>query len=165
MNYDTSNNTALANLCVFATTVTSGGYASVAVGGTSPVQTTLTFDTLPADCGNAQTPVGGTPFRILSRTKISKNNSSNPAPLGAAFAGLLFIGYLGRRSRKFFTIAGVVVLLAVALTISSCGGGGNTSTINVTPDPPKGSYTITITGVDSITQTITAKTNFSLVIQ
>ena len=165
MNYNTSNNTALANLCVFATTV-SGNYATVAVGGTSPVQTTLTFDTFPSDCGNAQTPVGGTPFRILSRTKISKNNSSNPVPLGVAFAGLLFIGFLGRRSRKFFTIAGVVVLLAVALTISSCGGGGNTSNNNnVTPDPPKGSYTITITAQDSSTATITAQTSFNLVIQ
>lgn len=159
MNYNTSNNTALANLCVFVRYLTNG-YASIQIVGTSAEQMTLTFDTNASDC-YAAAPAGSTPLRILSGTKISKNNAPNPAPLGVAFAGLLLAGFLGRHSRKFRTMAGVIVLLAVALTVSSCGSNST----NSPPNPSSGSYTITITGMDSVTSTITAQTSFNFVIQ
>jgi hypothetical protein len=158
MNYNTSNNTALANLCVYAQYVTNG-YASIQVVGTTAETTTITFDTKASDC-YAAAPVGSTPLRILSGTKISKNNAPNPAPLGVAFAGLLLAGFLGRRSRMFRTMAGVIVLLLATLTVSSCGNSSNSPT-----NPLTGTYTITLTGHDSVTSSITAQTTFTLTIQ
>jgi len=158
MNYNTSNNMALANLCVYARYVTNG-YASIQVVGTTAETTTLTFDTNASDC-NAAAPAGSTPLRIQSGTQHSKNNAPNPAPLGVAFAGLLLAGFLGRHSRKFRTIAGMIVLLVATLAISSCNNSSN-SPMN----PTTGTYTITLTGHDSVTSTITAQTTFTLTIQ
>ncbi|HVA88762.1 MAG TPA: hypothetical protein VNL71_02870, partial [Chloroflexota bacterium] len=77
--------------------------------------------------------------------------------------GLLLVGFLGRHARKFSTLASILVLLAVGLAVSACGGGiGNLT--GATPDPPKGTYTVTLTGQDSVTSTITAQTTFTFVI-
>jgi hypothetical protein len=158
MNYNTSNNTALANLCVYARYVTNG-YASIQVVGTTAETTTLTFDTNASDC-YAAAPAGSTPLRILSGTKMSKNNAPNPAPLGVAFAGLLLAGFLGKHSRKFHRIAGLIVLLVAILAVSSCGNSSNSAM-----NPTSGTYTITLTGHDSVTSSITAQTTFTLTIQ
>jgi subtilase family serine protease len=164
MGYNTSNNTALANLCVFATYVTNS-YASLQVpSGVTNVATTLTFDTKATDC-YAAAPVGSTPLRILSRTTTSKNNAPNPAPLGVAFAGVLLIGFLSRRARSLRNLAGIVLLFGAALAVTSCGSstpGGNNNTIT---NPAAGTYTITINAHDSVTTSITASTSFTLTIQ
>ena len=178
ISFDSSNNTALANLCYnFATTLNNGD-GSVAVTGTSAVATQLTFDTLPADCGLAQPHQGNPQWHRLSdikpsksvkpaaKSKPGKNSGSNSAPVGVALAGLLLVGFLGRYSRKFSAMAGMVVLLAVAVTVTACGSGGGGSGNSVTPDPPKGTYTITLTAQDSTSSTIpTATTTFTFVIQ
>jgi hypothetical protein len=161
LSFDTSNDTALQNLCYEFTTMTSSGGGSVAVTGTTAVTTQLSFDTNPADCPAAQKPVGGTPFHRLGGVKTASNNSPNPAPLGIAFAGLLLAGFLGRSSRKFHTLAGLIALLALGLAISACGGSNNSTTTTV----PTGSYTITVSGQDSTTATITGSTSFTLTIQ
>ena len=164
MDYSTSNNTALANLCVYARYV-SNGYASIQVIGTTAETTTITFDTKASDC-YAAAPVGSTPLQKPGGTKLSKNNAPNPAPLGVAFAGLLLAGFLGRRSRIFRTMAGVIVLLIATLAVSSCGSSSsNNSGSSTTTNPAKGTYTITLTGHDSATSSITAQTTFTLTIQ
>jgi subtilase family serine protease len=164
MNYTTSNDTALANLNVCATYV-HNGYATLQIVGTTAETTTLTFDTdaSAVNC-DAASPTGGKPLHKPGGTKIASNSGANPAPFTIAIAGLLLAGFLGRRSRKFLTMAGAIFLLAAAMTISSCGGsvsgGGGGSNSN----PPAGTYTITITGWDSVTSSITNTTNFTLVI-
>jgi subtilase family serine protease len=164
MNYNTSNNTALANLNVCADYVNSEGYATLQIVGTAAQTTTLTFDTNASDVNCAvAAPAGGKPLHRLGATKTVSKTGTNPAPFTVAFAGLLLAGFLGRRSRKFLTMAGAIVLLAVALTISSCGGSNNNNTAN--SNPPAGTYTITITGQDSVTSSITAQTSFTFIIQ
>jgi hypothetical protein len=157
MDYNTSNNTALDNLCVYARYV-SNGYASIQVIGTTAETTTLTFDTNASDC-YAAAPAGSTPLQKPGGTKMSKNNAPNPAPLGVVFAGLLLAGFLGRHSRKFRTMAVLIVLLAATLAVSSC------SSSNSPTNPLTGTYTITLTGHDSVTSSITAQTTFTLTIQ
>jgi hypothetical protein len=57
-------------------------------------------------------------------------------------------------------MAGVIVLLLATLTVSSCGKSSNSPT-----NPLTGTYTITLTGHDSVTSSITAQTTFTLTIQ
>jgi hypothetical protein len=52
-------------------------------------------------------------------------------------------------------------MTAAGLAISACGGGSNSTTVS---NPPKGSYTVTLTGQDTSTATITATTTFTFVI-
>jgi subtilase family serine protease len=162
MSYDTSNDSALTNLCVSADVVSSG-YASVTVSGTSAVQANIYLDTSAADCA-AVSSSGGKSLHRLGRVKAARSNSPSPAPLGVAFAGLLLAGFLGRYSRKFHTMAGVIALLALGLAVSACGGSSSTSTTTSSSDPPKGTYTITVVGEDSATSTITGSTTFTFVI-
>ena len=53
-------------------------------------------------------------------------------------------------------------MIGAALALSACGGSSSSST--TVPDPPKGTYTITVTGQDSTTATIKSITTFTLVI-
>jgi hypothetical protein len=155
----TSNS--LGNLCYEFTTST----GSVAVTGTTAATTTLTFDTNASDCvGAAISKSGNHAMHRLGPVKTSQNNPPSPAsraPLAVAFAGLLLAGFMGRSSRKLRNLAAVIGLLAIGLGLSACGGNSVTTTA---PDPPKGTYTITVSGQDSTTATISATTTLTLVI-
>ncbi|MGD0831743.1 MAG: protease pro-enzyme activation domain-containing protein [Terracidiphilus sp.] len=169
---NTSNNTALQNLCLLAQNVTNGN-ASVIVGGGIPVRTQLIFDTNASDCAATTTGAARTSFHRLGGIKAARNGgahpaAANPTPLGVAFAGLLLAGLLGRYSKKFHGTAGMIALLAVALAISACGGGSSSTTTVITPpnnDPPKGTYTITVMGQDSNTSLVSGVARFTFVIQ
>jgi hypothetical protein len=89
-----------------------------------------------------------------------KNSKGNPVPLTVAFAGLLLAGFLGRGSRKLRGFAGLILLAAVGLAVTACGGNVSTTV----SDPPQGTYSLTVTGTDSVTSTITSATTFSFVI-
>jgi hypothetical protein len=165
LSFDTSNDTALTNLCYNFTTTLTDGNGSVPVTGTAAVSTQLIFDTNASDCASVAPRTIGTPMHSLRRANTAKNTPANPAaPLGVAFAGLLLAGFLGRYSRKFQSMAGVIALLAVGLAVSACGGGGSSSSSGPS-DPPKGTYTVTVTGTDSATATITGTTTFTFTIQ
>jgi len=168
LTFSTSNDTALANLCYAFTTTLSNGDGSVNVTGTSPVTTQMEFDTKASDCvtGGA---VQGSGFNKngvqrqmhrLGRVKTSQNRAPNPAPAAVAFAGLLLAGFLGRYSRKFRAMACLIALASVGLVLSACGGVTGSTASN----PPKGTYTITLTGTDSVTSTNTAQGTLTLVI-
>lgn len=167
--FDTSNDTALANLCVFAGTGTNSD-GSITVPGTTAVNAQIQIDTNAADCATgAVIKGGGSAMHRLFPVKAAKNTppaAPNRAPMGVAFAGLLLAGFLGRYARKFRAVAGIIALLAVGLAISACGGGGSSSGGGggTVTDPAKGTYTITFTGKDSVTQSITANTTFNLTI-
>ncbi len=161
LSVDSSNDTALANLCFGFTTPTASG-GSVTVAGTAAATTTLTFDTNASDCVSAAVAEGGKhTMHRLGPVKTSQSNTPNRAPLAVAFAGLLLAGFLGRSSRKLRNLAAVIGLLAIGLGLSACGGGSSSTTVS---DPPKGTYTFTVTGTDSTTATITATTTFTFVI-
>jgi subtilase family serine protease len=170
LSYVTSNDTALANLCVFAGAgLNTNG--SMTVASSSAASGTITIDTNASDCTTtAGGVVSGHGLRVIPHTKGSlhaSNNTpkrSNSLPAGIAFAGLLLAGFLGRSSRKLRQLACVIALVSLGLVLSACGGGGSSGGGSTVPNPAKGTYTITFTGQDSTTATITSPASFSLVI-
>jgi hypothetical protein len=168
--FDTSNDTALQNLCYEFTNMNSSGEGTVTVAGTAAAATQLTLFTNASQCAatGAQRGSGIQPFRALRGSGNSaRNTGTNPAPrgpvpLGVAFAGLLLAGFLGRYARRFRSLAALIALAAVGLAVTACGGGVvNTALTN----PPAGTYTITVTGQDSATASVTASTHFTFTIQ
>jgi subtilase family serine protease len=162
----TSSSSALANLCV---TAPSGpaGTGSVAVT-TGAAQVQLTFNTLPSSCGMAIPNKGNPQLRSPGNGRNTRSSGKNPAPIAMAFAGLLLIGFMGRYARRFSTLAGLVALLAIGISLTACGGGGGGGGggTTVTPDPPKGTYTVMVSGTDSVSAAIPASTTtFTFVIQ
>jgi hypothetical protein len=81
-----------------------------------------------------------------------------------AFAGLLIVGFLGRNSRKLRALSYMLVLAFAGLCLSACGGVATNTNTNTVPNPPKGTYTITLIGTDSVTSSVTSQSTFTLVI-
>jgi hypothetical protein len=167
LNFSTSNDTALSNLCYAFTTTLSNGNGSVSVPGTAAVNTQFTLDANASDCAST---TGMSKPGLHSLSSVRRNSvSRGPAPRQApnrfpaelAFAGLLLAGFLGRYARKFRSAAWIIVLASAGLAMTACGSSSSTITV---PNPPKGTYTFTLTGQDSVTATITAKTTFTFVI-
>jgi subtilase family serine protease len=163
LSFDTSNDTALQNLCYNWTNINSAGDGTVAItSATTAETTTLTLDANASDCAStaAIQKSGKHALRALHATGAAKSTGGSPLPLGVAFAGLLLAGFIGRSSRKLRGLAGLIVLAAAGLAVTACGG------VTTTPDsnPPTGTYTITVTGTDSATSTITTTSTFTLVI-
>jgi hypothetical protein len=168
LTFETSNDSALSNLCYeFSTTLTSG-QGSVQVPTASAVTTQLTFDTNAADCASgAISKSGNHAMHRLGPVKTSQNNAPHPtnrAPLGIALAGLLLAGCLGRQAGKLRGLAVVIGLLAVGLGLSACGSSSSSTSSGSVSNPSKGTYTITLTGQDSATASITGTTTFTLTI-
>ena len=170
---NTSNNTALQNLCATFANENSSGDGSVVVPGTAATTTTLNLDADAADCATqaAMRASGKRPLKMMlqgSATTSSKNTGSGPGsglgsgplPLTVAMAGLLLVGFMGRGSRRLRGLAGLLILATVGLAVTACGG------VATTPDsnPPTGTYTVTVSGQDSVTSTITGTTSFTFVI-
>jgi subtilase family serine protease len=168
VSFDTSNDSALQNLCYeFTPTMNaSTGDGVVTISGTTAQTTTLNLDANATDClsGAAQQASGKKSFKALHPTSASnttaKNKGSNPLPMTMAFAGLLLVGFLGRSSRKLRGLVSILLLATAGLAVSACSGVVSTATSN----PPTGTYTITVTATDSATSTITSTTTFSFVI-
>jgi subtilase family serine protease len=162
LTFDTSNDTALQNLCWDFTNMNSSGDGTVAITGTATVTTALTLDANASDCATTaeMRTSGKQPLRRLHPASTAKNTKTNPVPFTVAFAGLLLVGFMGRGSRKLRGLAGLILLAVVGLAVTACGGVVSTPDSN----PPTGTYTITVTGTDSATSSITATTTFTFVI-
>ena len=163
LNFETSNDNALQNLCYEFTNTNNSGVGTVAIAGTTAVTTQLTLDANAADCNStgAFKPSGKQMHRLRPvSAATAKNTGRSPWPVGVAFAGLLLVGFMGRASRRLRGLVALLVLAAVGLAVTACGGVTTTSISN----PPVGSYTITVTGADSSTSSITGTTTFTLVI-
>jgi hypothetical protein len=161
--------TALANLCGGFANANSAGDGVVPISSpTTPETNVMTLDTNASDCNTAEARLrtGMRQLRTLRAGSLAKNevpkNGGNPVPLTVAFAGLLLAGFLGRGSRKLRGLAGLILLASVGLAVTACGGGNNTSP--TVPNPPQGTYSLTVTGTDSVTSTITSNTTFTFVI-
>jgi subtilase family serine protease len=170
LSFTSNNNNALANLCYSFSNTTSSGSGSVAVPGTAAVTTQLTLDTNASDCatttGGISKSSGVRQFRLLSNRKVaSRGPTPAPAPsrvpAGFAFAGLLLAGCLARYARKLRSFAALIALAAIGLGLSACGSSSSSTTVS---NPPKGTYTITLSGQDSVTATNTASTTFTFTI-
>ncbi len=167
---NTSNNTALAGLCLIGGTgIGSDGRSIVVSNATTAVTGQIIVETNGAesDCATEES-VAALSKRGLhvipltgSLWKQTGKVEKNPAPLGFALAGLLLAGFLGRGSRKLRGLACVLALAAIGLAMTACGSGAGGGGI---PNPPKGTYTITFTGQDQANPTITNSSAFTLTI-
>ena len=165
LTFSTSNDSALTNLCYAFTTMLSNGDGSVTVTGASPVTTQLQFDTRASDCvSSAVTKGNAHPLHRLRTVKTSRNSMPTPGPLALAFSGLFIAGFLGRNSRKLRALSYVFALAFVGLSLSACGGVSTNNNTNNVPNPPKGTYTITLIGTDSVTSSVTSQSTLTLVI-
>jgi subtilase family serine protease len=167
LSFDTSNDNALQNLCWLWGNQNSAGNGTVAVTGTTAVTTTLALDANASDCadGAAIQKTGMHAIKALHPAAVATNaarstQKGSPVPLTVAFAGLLLVGFMGRASRKLRGLAAILLLAAVGLAVTACGGVATTPFSN----PPTGTYTVTVTGQDSATSTIIATTTFTFVI-
>lgn len=99
----------------------------------------------------------------------SDRRNRSEVPVGLAFAGLLMLGLVGRRSRALRSLVAVALLAVAAFGLSGCGNGTVTSTnigsAVVTNYAAKGSYTIVVQGTDSATTSNTAYAQFTLTVQ
>jgi len=165
VNFDAgSSDSTLANLCYSFTNMDSAGDGTVAISGTSAVTTQLTLDTNAADCSTtgAIRTTGKQPLHRVGAGKTAKHTGGNPWPLPVAFAGLLLAGWMGRGSRKLRGLAGLILLAGVGLAVTACNSVNNSNTVT---NPPKGTYTITVSAQDSANSTIAAPTEtFTFVI-
>jgi subtilase family serine protease len=167
LNFDagTAGDAALQNLCWEFTNTNSAGLGTLPIsGGTAAVSTQLIFDTNASDCQTEaeMRKTGMRPMHKANSASTAKNSGGNPVPLTVAFAGLLLVGFMGRASRKLRGLAGLFVLAAVGLATTACSSGAFNNTV---PNPPTGTYTITITAQDSVDANIVASpATFSFVI-
>jgi subtilase family serine protease len=163
-----SGDNALQNLCYEFVTANSSNIGTISITGTAAGTNQLILDTNAADCqsGAAIRKTGMHSMRTLLHGTTAKNTGRNPtssrAPFTIAFAGLLLAGFLGRRSRKLRGLAALIVLGALGLALTACGS--NTSLSITYTDPPKGTYTITVTGQDQASSSIQATSPFTFVI-
>ena len=171
---DTSNDDALQDVCFDFPNLDANGDGEVAVSGTAAASAQLTIDTNAANCFATGETTKGHGMRSLrairaaqggaAQSKTAQNHTPAPAgraPLALAFAGLVLAGCFSRGARRFRALAGVMALAAIGLALSACGG----SSSNLS-NPPKGAYTVTLTGQDSASSSIpTATTTFTLTIQ
>ena len=167
LTYTTSNDSALTNLCVFAgTNLNANG--SLTISSASAVTATIIFDTNAADCSSTTgAAVKARGLHLIPHSGGSAKASNtlphknSPIPTGVALAGLLIAGFLGKSSRRLRQLACVIAMASLGFVLTACGGGVSSNTVS---NPAKGSYTITFTGEDSTTTTITSTSSFTLVI-
>ena len=101
-------------------------------------------------------------MKRCSGSNVAKNNPAGSfpaAPLALSLAGV-FVGLLGLKRRKLRWLAMVIVLGSISFGVTACGGGGSSSSGSYTA---KGTYVITVTGVDT-SSTKTATTTFTLTV-
>ncbi len=166
LSFDTSNDSALQNLCVFSGTgISSSG--TIAVTGSAAVSGTIVVDTNASDCVSpdavaAHAARGMHVIRHAGKSSKTINKAGNgPLAGGLALAGLLIAGFLGISSKKLRGVACIIALAAIGMALTACGSTSSSSSI---PNPAKGTYTITFTGEDSATATINATQSFTLTI-
>jgi subtilase family serine protease len=133
------------------------------VSGTAAVMTTMTIDTNLNDCGGAVSRSHG--LRLYRpgspKVQVAPRSRSSIAKSAFGIAGIFFAGLIGWRLRRSRLVVSLIALGILGFALSACGGGGSSSNNN---DTPKGTYTITLTGQDTATSTITANTTFSLTV-
>jgi subtilase family serine protease len=147
--------------------------ASGTVSGTTPAVATVTIYTTSASCTTTSQPLvkGAGASSATAPTPAQPGNHELPA--GIAMAGLVAIGFAGRRSRRLRGAIAVAMLAIAGFGLAGCGGGGTatgvigtgtTTTTTTTGTAAKGTYTVTVFGEDASTG-LQESTSFSLTLQ
>ena len=147
-------------------TVTLTCSVSVLSGGTDAPTCSGSSATVTGSGGTGTVTINTTaPSSSVRRTIIASQSRSNWKGVGAvAIAGLMLLGIPARR-RSWRMILSVLVLIAGFGVLSGCGGsGGSGSKTPSDPGTTAGTYTVTVTGVDSVTSSIKASTTFTLTV-
>ncbi len=144
------------NIC-YSTSSASTGASNLTVAGSNnaPVTASLSISQ-------------GTACNVASLSPLPMPPYASPRsrwPGGVAFAGLLFAGFALRRSRRLPALLGIAVLAGLGLGLSGCGGSTRAAAPTpISPLPTNQTYTLTLTGVDSVNNTISASTNFTVTV-
>ena len=145
----------ISNACYTVTNAT--------VSGTTAATATATIYTNSGNCPSGASPLlksGGASHAEAAPQPLPGRS----LPVGLAMAGLLAVGFAGRKSRK---LRGVIAVALLAITGSAMSGCGSTSTAGagISTLAPKGTTTVTVTGTDAVTGLKSASTTFTLSIQ
>ncbi len=187
-------NLAVANNATGTTLVTAspgGGYGgrlvwSISIAkGSGPL--TACFTLAPLDVSSTSTaqltigvgsvctvtlPASPTALRPLIRLASANDDATgrgSGAPAAVLYASLFFCGMCASRKRRaaLRSFVALLVLAGVGAGLTGCGGGsggtGNTGNSS-TPAAAASSYTLTLTGTDSVNTSIIASTNFVLTV-
>ena len=144
---------------------------SVTVSGTTAVQSTLTVYTSATTCATASGAVSLSRASAVKSAALKANSASRVVEAGAAaLAGLLL--FTGMRRRKLQPLLAVGAVMVLGFGLSGCGSKTvpaastttGTGTGSGSGTATAGTYTLKITGTDSVTNTITSSTNVTLTI-
>ncbi len=145
------------------------GSSSLASAENAVVTTSFTVDTLVSDCVNtgarhllARTPPLKAAF-TNSQPKPGSHDREYPIAAAAMLAGLAMLGW----KRKSWPVIMALLLAGLGTLggLSGCGGSSGASLNSTGSGVPKGTYTITVSGTDSTTSSITATTTFTVTVQ
>jgi subtilase family serine protease len=132
----------------------------ISVSGTAAATGSITLDTNGQDCATTGS-ARKHGVQKIHAAGITGNSVPGPVTALGILAGLLLAGFIGRRSAKLRVFAGIILLAAFGLAFTGCGSSSASTT---SPNVPKGTYTITVTGVDSTSSSITNTTSFTLTV-
>jgi hypothetical protein len=115
---------------------------------------------LPAERG-AYRPLG----HLASSIDEAPTHRRSPPP-AVVYASLLLCGLLARwrRRMRLPLLLAIASLALVGTGLTGCGGSGNNTGTSPTPPSNLTSYSVTLTGKDSVNTSITASTAFTLTV-
>jgi Pro-kumamolisin, activation domain/Bacterial Ig-like domain (group 3) len=144
--------------------------ANTVITGTAPVTATLTINTTTSACAGASLSTGSGAKHKFATTGSQATRGQSPAhPIspgtetGIALAGLLFCGLWGSRSRKMRLFVAFAVVSVATLSTFGCGSSSSTTPTN--QNTAAGTYSLTITGTDTVSTALTAATTITLTVQ
>ncbi|WP_353063763.1 protease pro-enzyme activation domain-containing protein [Tunturibacter psychrotolerans] len=151
--------TGTAEVCYFISPSSSNPNAATLTIGVG----SICSSTAPAERSN---------FRTLTSRASSRKENSSPWGNNASLvvcASLIACGSFFTRRRRLGPSLWIVIALITAASIglSGCGGSGGGSSggaANTTSPPGSSTYTLTLTGTDSVNTAIKASTNFTLTV-
>jgi len=139
--------------------------SNTTVSSTSAVTASLTIDTSSSACSSSSMKGTNGKRMLLRGSSIIPNDNDPPVPGGVIAAhattvveGLLFALILAYCPPKHHSVAGVLLILLCGLALAGCASSSSSS------NAAKGTYSLTITGTDTATASITASTTMMLTI-
>jgi subtilase family serine protease len=146
------------------------------VTGTAAVTETFTIYTSASACNQLDSAISSPAnpnqrhirFHRVGSSHVAANHPASPwkrLPIPTALAGVILLACFRRRSKLLR--ASVALGIALLLSFSGLGLTGcsnNNSSTSTAEDVPAGTYTISLSGTDTLNATITASTTFTLTV-
>jgi subtilase family serine protease len=151
----TSNTTASLSACY--------GIDTLPVNGTTATKLSIGVG---AACGGVSAEEQGAFRQIVQRASSGAGGLAKMRLVRTtiACAGVLLCGLLGVRRRRLPGLLGLVCLGIAGAGLTGCGSGQNSAGSASANASSTASYTLTLTGTDSVNGAITASTNFTLTV-